>query len=163
MESRAPQVNFTEKFKTYFDRSVAQQAAKPLADSAEIEFRISGSDDKPLEIFTFTKSQGRIQVNTGPARDPQVAFTLTPAAAEQILSDPSEDVGSIGVAILKLVVSPDANRRVSVSVKVGFLTLFNKGYFGVVTAGGGAFASFLASRGLNGMGAIKAALKKLKG
>ena len=50
-----------------------------------------------------------------------------------------------------------------VEFKAGFLTLFTKGYFGIITAGGSSFSGHLASLGLNGMGAIKAALKKVKG
>ena len=53
-------------------------------------------------------------------------------------------------------------KKVSVKFKAGFLTLFSKGYLGILTAGGSQFASFLASKGLNGMGAIKEALKKMK-
>src|SRR6267142_638065 len=50
--------------------------------------------------------------------------------------------------------STDANKRIAIQLKAGFLTLFSKGYFGVVTAGGAQFASFLATRGLSGMSAI---------
>jgi hypothetical protein len=154
---------YTDRFAAYFDRPVAQKAAQSLADGVEIEFRVAGSDGSALETFTFTRTGGRNQLVRAGARDPQLVFTLTPAAADQILDDPSEEVGAIGVAIARLIVSADANRRVKLSLKAGFLTLFSKGYLGVVTAGGASFASFLASRGLNGIGGIKSALKNLKG
>jgi hypothetical protein len=151
---------YLERFSTYFAREVAEKAASPLAKSAEIEFR-AGDPENP-EIFTFHRQDGKNGVRPGPASDPQVVFTMTPQAAETILSDPASEIGAIGIGILKLVVSADPSRRVSVKLKAGFLTLWNKGYFGVITAGGAPFASFLASKGLSGLNAIKEALKHLR-
>jgi hypothetical protein len=153
---------FLQRFQEYFARPVAETAAKSLADGAEIQIHIRESSGEIQETFTFTREGKKNKVITGPAASPQLSFFMTPSAAEQVLSDPSEDIGAIGVGILKLIVSTDANKKVSVKFHAGFLTLFNKGYFGVLTAGGSQFAAFLAARGLNGMGAIKAALGKMK-
>ena len=160
---------YTEKFSAYFDREVSRKAAHSLNDGAEMEFHVVDFDEqgnplpKPIEVFTFTKQNKHNKVLFGPAASPQLKFQITPRAAEVILADTSEEVGQIGVNILKLVVSPLKEQRVKVEFKAGFLTLFTKGYLGIVTAGGSSFSTFLASRGLNGMGAIKAALKKMKG
>lgn len=165
MESQTPSTqaqSFFPRFEKYFQKPVAQQAAHSLADGAEMEFQVATSDGKVLERFTFTREGGRNKLVPSPARSPQLLFTLTPPAAGAILDDPAEDIGPIGVNIAKLIVSTDANRRVSIQFKAGFFSLFQKGYFGVITAGGSQFASYLASRGLSGMGAIKAALKKIK-
>ena len=151
--------SITQRFRSYFDRDLAQKAAKSLSNGVEIEFKITS---EPPETFTFTKTGGKNQIRDGAAEDAQLLFTLSPQAAAEILSDPATDIGEIGVNIMRLVVAGDANRRITVKFRAGFLSLFAKGYLGVVAAGGGAFASYLASRGLSGMGAIKAALKKLK-
>jgi hypothetical protein len=150
----------TERFSSYFDREVAQEAAKSLGNGAEIEFRIPTSGETPEETFTFTKKAGKNAVVPGPASNPQLVFVIPSASAQEILDFESDEIGPIGVQIAKLVVSPDANRRVSIQFKAGFFTLFSKGYLGVVTAGGAQFASFLASRGLNGIAAIKSLLGK---
>jgi hypothetical protein len=149
-------LSFHERFSEYFDRSVAQKAAKPLSDGVEIEFRVAE------ETFTFTRETGCNKIKAGTAKDPQLLFALTPAAAEAILTDSSEDIGTIGVNILKLIVSQDDSRKVTIWFKAGFLTLFSRGYLGVLATGGSQFAAFLASRGLNGLGAIKAAINKMK-
>jgi hypothetical protein len=151
------QDTYASRFSKYFDRDVAQKAARSLSNGAEIEFHIHPTQ----EVFTFTKEKGKNTILERPASDPQLVFQVTAAAADAILSDESEDIGEIGVKIMKLVVSQDPDKKVSLQLKAGFLSLFSKGYFGIVTSGGSAFASFLASRGLNGMGAIKAAIKKL--
>lgn len=154
---------YTERFQAYFEREVSQKAAATLADGAEIEFQILESgNEPPHETFTFTRTEKRNRIMGASAKDPQVVFRMTPKAAEGVLSDSSDDIGAIGVGIVKRVVSSDPADRIQIRIKAGFLTLFSKGYFGVITAGGGAFAAFLASRGLNGLGAIKAALKKAK-
>lgn len=147
-------MSFTERFTSYFNRDVAKLAAKSIGNDAEIEIRVGD------EALTFTKKSGENTVLPGPARDPQLVFTLAPRAAEAILSHPSDDIADIGVQIAKLVISKDPEQRVSVQFKAGFLTLFTKGYFGVLTVGGARFASFLASQGLSGITAIKAFLAK---
>lgn len=155
--------SYSERFSTYFAREVAQKAAHSLSNGVEMEFRIQGSDGKTAEEFTFTKAGGKNQINSGKASSPQLIFTLTQQAADQILADTSDDIGAIGVNIAKLILSPNANARVNIKFEAGFLSLFSKGYFGVITAGGTAFASYLASKGLNGVSAIKAVLSKKKG
>jgi hypothetical protein len=114
------------------------------------------------ETFTFTKEGGKNAIKPAAARDPQLIFTLSPAAADAILADPSDDIGAIGVHIAKMIVAKNSDRSVSIKFKAGFLSLFSKGYLGVLTAGGSQFASFLASKGLNGMSAVKDVLKKMK-
>jgi hypothetical protein len=156
------QAAWSERFATYFDRPVAQQAAKSISNGAEMKIVIQESSGTVVEAFTFTRADGKNQVLPSEPKSPQLTFTLTPQAAEEILAEPSDEIATIGINIMKLVASTDANRRVRMSFQAGFLTLFTKGYLGVLAAGGGAFASYLASRGLGGIGAIKAALKKMQ-
>lgn len=150
------QSDYTKRFTSYFDRAVAQKAAEPLSNGVEIEFHVGEN-----ETFTFTRAAGKNCVLPNSASNPHFIFTLTPGAADAILADTATDIGTIGVNILRLAVSQDPNKKVSIRLKAGFLKLFSNGYFGLVTAGGAQLTSFLASRGLGGMGAIKAALKKL--
>jgi hypothetical protein len=147
---------YADRFSQYFDREVAQKAAKSLTDGAEMQFQVGS------EVFTFTKVSGKNAIKPEAARDPQLIFTLTPGAADAILADPAEEIGQIGVNIAKMIAHHDADKKVSVKFKAGFLTLFAKGYLGIVTAGGSQLASFMASKGLNGISGIKDALKKMK-
>ena len=101
--------SYTERFGSYFAREVAQKAAKSISDGAEMEFQTSG------ETFTFTKEGGKNAVKPTAARAPQLTFTLTPAAADAILADTSEDIGAIGVDIAKMVVAQDPSKKVRLS------------------------------------------------
>src|SRR5688572_4806757 len=109
-----------DRITAYFDRNVAQQAAKSLSDAAEVEIRITTPEEKVLETVTFTKRNGKNTVLPNPAKDPQLVFTVTHQAIEDILADPSEDIGSIGVNIMKMMTKSDANRRVSMKITAGF-------------------------------------------
>lgn len=155
MSEAAP---FTERFRTYFEREVAQMAAKSISNGAEMEIQVG------TETFTFTKQGGKNAIIPGSATSPQLIFKLSPKAAEGILAFPSNDIGEIGVHIAKMVIasSKDPEVKVHVQFKAGFLSLFTKGYFGVVATGGAHFASFLASQGLNGIAGIKSFLGKIK-
>ena len=158
----------TDRFSSYFGGSVAQDAAKSIANGAEIEFQVQGPSGQVSETFTFTKKVGKNAVVPGPARDPQLLFTMNEQAASGILEFQSELIGEIGVHIAKMLftskmkTAAEPGERLEIHFKAGVLTLFSKGYFGVLTHGGAQFASFLASQGLNGIGAIKSVLSKRK-
>src|SRR4051812_32286891 len=96
---------YTGKFIEYFGRNVAERAAKSLSDGAEIEIHVGD------ELFTFTRVSGRNQVRPAGAKDPQLIFIIPPLAADTILAETSDDIGAIGVGIMKLVVSNDADRH----------------------------------------------------
>ncbi len=152
--------SYASRFAEYFRRPVALSAAKPLSRKAQIQLRIVGSGSE--EAFYFAKSSDQGEILPGNAPDADVEFRMTARAADEILTDPSEEIGAIGVRIAKLIASPDADRKIHVRLKAGFLTLFNKGYLGVVSAGGAQFAGFLASKGLGGLSAIKDTIAKLR-
>ncbi len=148
-----------QRLSAYFSRPVAEKGAKSLSSKAQIEIRVTGAE--PTAV-TLARQDKRNVIIEGPARDPDLIFTLSERALAQVLADPTEDLGELGVNLLKLVMSHDPELKMSMQVKAGFLGLFSKGYFGVLAAGGGPLASYLASKGFNGIDAIKAALKKRK-
>lgn len=147
---------FASRFQDYFQRPIAQEAASSLSDGIQVEIRVD------TEIFVLTRKNGSNTVETGASMSPDLVFSLTPAAAEKVLTGPSENIGEIGVHIARLVFSQDPAERIAFHIRAGFLTLFSRGYFGVIPKGGTAFAGFLASKGLSGMSAIKAAIKNAK-
>ncbi len=147
---------WSERFQTYFSQEVAQKAAHSLSDGAEIELHVD------TEVFTFTKVDGKNQVIKTPSKDAQIVFIIPPAAAVEILSHSSDKIAEIGIGISKLIVSQDPTKRIQVRFRSGFFTLFSMGYLGVLKTGGSEMATFLASKGLSGVDAIKAILKKQK-
>src|SRR6185437_10529280 len=108
-------MTLTERFASFFDREVAQNAAKSISNGSEMEFRT------PAETFTFTRSDGKNAIVPGPAKSPQLVFTMTEKAALGILDYPSNDIGEIGVHIAKMVISTDPDVKISIQFKAGFL------------------------------------------
>ena len=160
----------SQQFQEYLTQPIAEQAAKSLADGVQIEFCIMtpknpsllNEPEQIVEVFTFTKKGRKNQILFQAAEHPELVFTLTPNAATEILKNPSKDIGEIGVSIAKLIISKDENTKISIKLRSGMLGLFTKGYLGVITSGGVSFASFLATRGLSGMSAIKDAIGRMK-
>ena len=151
-------LSFEKRFSTFFERPVAERAAAPLSVGAEIELKIGEE-----ETFTFTRVGGKNGIRSGAARSPQVTFRLTAPAAERVLSIQSDDIGEIGVEIARMILSPEPGAKVGIQIHAGLFSLVTMGYLGVIAAGGASFASYLASKGINGASAIKAALGKKKG
>lgn len=152
---------YQTRFESYFSKPVAEEAARSLSKGSEIEFQIT-SADSAKEIFTFQRQDKKNHIKAGPASSPQIRFILTCDAADQILEFKSDNVGEIGIHILKIFFSesPSDKKPMRFEIESGFLGLLSKGYLGVLAQGGAAFAGFLASKGLGGMSAIKAALAK---
>jgi hypothetical protein len=145
---------WSERFETYFSQEVAQRAAESLSNGIEIQLEVDG------EFLTFTKADGKNQIIEGKSKSPQLEFIIPRMAAETILNSPAQKVGEIGVEICKLIVSQDPTQRIQVKFKCGFFTLFSMGYLGVLKTGGAELATFLASKGLGGIDAIKKVLNK---
>ncbi len=158
------EITFASRFSAYFQTDVAKAAAAPLSNGVEIELRVQAPENSgPLEVFVFTRKLGQNTIEIRAASKPQIAFTLSPASAEKILDHHSDDIAEMGIFLLHLLTASDANERISFKMKAGFFTLFGLGYFGVIKLGGASFASVLASKGISGIHAIKALLKKATG
>ncbi len=148
------------RLSAFLTRPVAERAASPLKEEAEIGFAIlSGITRTPC---TFKRVSGKNQVTETPSSRPDLTFEIPEAALAELEKITSEDVGEIGIEIGKLIVASDPKLRIHVRLETGFLTLWNRGYLGVMTGGGAAFASFLASKGLNGLDGIKSVIQKLR-
>ena len=153
---------FADRFKTYFTRTAPLQATSHLGEGAEVEFRVQETGDKAKEVFCLLKHNKVNEVRPGPGDAPHIVMTFTPQAAVEILANPSENVGEIGIQFASLIASQDPKRKISIQFKAGFLTLLSKGFIGVLSSGGKVFAHHLTTRGLSGMGALKTLISKFK-
>ena len=113
MEQTGKIAGYTERFSEYFDRDIAQHAAKSISDKSEIELQITANDSVAAESFTFMKEGGKNRIHSRPAADPHIVFKLTPAAADEILDNASTEIGPIGVNIMKLIISRDPSKKIS--------------------------------------------------
>lgn len=77
-----------------------------------------------------------------------------------LADQPDVGIASFGIAIFERIFAKEEAEKIRFRVDAGFLTLWSKGYFSVLKAGGPEVASYLARFGLNGLSAIKEVLKK---
>jgi hypothetical protein len=147
-----------ETLKSIFSRPVCQRATQPLKVGVEIAVILPGG--KPTRLRRT--AEGTVTEDC-PASAADMTFDVPTAALQKLESLSTEDIGEIGVEILKLMASQDANTRIKARVHIGAFTLFTNGYLGILPLGGPTVMKFLGTKGLTSLGKIKDALSKLKG
>ena len=145
------------KIRSLFDRGVCARGMKPLKDGIEIALII---DDKgPI---TLTKQGGKPSIVGKTPYSADLTFWIPAKALDELLSQSTEDVGEIGVAILKLMAHTDPEIKIRCKVHVGLFEFLRSGYLGVLPLGGTTVMKYLASRGFDGIGKIREAISKLR-
>lgn len=146
-----------ESLAAFFRRDVCQRATKPLRDGIVIAVAVDG--EAPLSL---TKMGGRMEVTMEKPAKPDMSFSLTAKGLEQLSSLQTEDIGEIGVGILKLMAHSDPAYRMTAKVHIGMFDLLRHGYLGVLPLGGPTVMKFLGAKGFGSIGKIKDALSRLR-
>lgn len=147
-----------EQFKDFSKRHVFTTATNPLKDGIEIAIFIDEA-----ESITLTKRNKLIEVLEISPKAPEISFWISSKAVEQIHKHPSEDVGDIGIELIKLMAKSEVDLYLRCKIHAGLITLTMKGYLGVIPLGGSKLMKFLATKGFSGMGRIKQAIDNLRG
>ena len=141
----------------FFSRDVCIRGTKPLRD--RIEIAIFVDDRGPL---TLTKEGGAPKVIQSAPHSADLTFWVPLSALKEIDANKTNDLGELGVAILKLMTHSDPNTRIKAKVHIGLFEFLRGGYLGVLPLGGTTVMKYLASHGLTGIGKIKDAIAKLR-
>lgn len=151
-----------DELRAFFETGeLARKAADSIRNGREIALVIQSPDR--AQSYTFTKEGGRNVLRDGAPAHPDLTFTLPEAAMRDLVTRKFENVGQVGLHIFEKILSNDPQWKIRVKLEIGVLSLITGGYLGVLAAGGGEVAKFLASRGLGSMGKIKDAISKLRG
>lgn len=146
-----------EQLAELFSRDVCTRATKPLRNGVQIAVTIGKEGP-----FNLHKDGDKMAVSAEAPASPDMTFHLPERALNELASVHTEDIGEVGVAILKLMAHGDPKMRMSAKVHIGAFTLLRNGYLGVLPLGGPGVMKFLASKGLTNIGKIKDALGRLK-
>lgn len=146
-----------EILKDIFMRDVCQRATKPLRNGAQIAVQLGAVAAR------LRKTGEGLVVEDQAAEKPDMSFTVPTAALQHLQAQTTQDIGEVGVEILKLMASSDESRKIRAKVHIGAFSLFTQGYLTVLPLGGPAVMKFLGTKGLTNIGKIKEALSKLKG
>lgn len=145
-----------EALKKFFGREVCQKATKPLSTGAEMAVEIGDAH------CTLRREKEALIVVNSPCAKPDLSFNLSLEALRALDAEPTEDVGEMGVVLLKQMVNATPEMRMGAKVHIGVFDLLRKGYLSVLPLGGPAVMKFMASKGLTSMGKIKEAVQKMK-
>lgn len=141
--------------KNYFEaRPAARQALSALREGVEISVIIGGVIDCAL-----FQQNGQPIVEKRVANAPDVVFKIRPETVYVLNNQPSEDIGDVGVAILKEMLAGN----VSVSVPGSIFNIIKNGYLEIIRRGGARVSTFLATRGFSSVTKIIGLVKKIKG
>lgn len=151
-----PESQFAQ-VKTLFEKAVYKRGIKPLKKGIEIAIFVD--DNGPI---TLTQQDGEPKVLATPPYSADLTFWVPGQALESLSEESSEDVGEVGVALLKLMAHPDPLCKIRAKVHVGFFEFLRGGYLGVLSLGGTTVMKYLASKGLDGIGKIREAISKLR-
>jgi hypothetical protein len=142
-----------EELKDFFEnREVSRLASNPLAQRVEIGIILN-------ERFncTFFKDGDKARFEAREAKKPDVIFYMKPEAVKSLVESKSEDIGELGILVVKNYLAGS----IRLKVKGSMISLLTNGYLGVIKAGGMSFAKFLASHGVSGLGRIKEIIQTL--
>jgi len=145
------------ELKKFFDKPVSQTGTKPLKNAIEVAIYIEG--EGPV---TLTKKDGVAIILAQAPTAPDMTFWVSMKALQELNEIQTQDVGDIGVGILKLMAHGDPGFKIKAKVHIGLFTLLRNGYLNVLPLGGPAVMKFLATKGFTGIGKIKEAISHLK-
>ena len=146
------------RLQEFFSRDVSTRATKPLKDNIEIALHLDS-----LTPVCLTKTDGKLLLKESVAKSPDMSFWVSSAAINQLCDFQTEDIGEIGIQIIKLMLTENTDIRLKVKVHIGSIALFTHGYLGVLPLGGATVMKFLASKGFSNIGKIKDAISKVRG
>lgn len=137
--------------KTFFEsRKAAQQSLLAIKEGVEIGLIIGGS----IECVLFRRGRMPV-VEKRAALNPDVVFHILPESVLTLSSITSDEIGDIGVNVLKEVLAG----HIQIKIPGRLWNLLNRGYIDMIRSGGAPVMSFLAQ---NGFASITKILSKIK-
>jgi hypothetical protein len=143
-----------EKLKKYLEsRPASQKALVHLKKGVEISVVIGHQ----IECALFNDG-GRPHLEMRKAKNHDVVFYIKPETVEVLAQHPGDDVGELGIAVLKEYLAGG----VRISVVGSVFGIMKNGYLNIIKEGGVTFTKFLATYGLTNVTKILSVIKNLR-
>ena len=97
-------------------------------------------------------------VEERPATNPDVVFHIRPEALEVIATKTKDEIGDVGVNVLKEILAGS----IQVKVPGKILNLMSRGYLDMLRSGGAPVMTLLARNGLASVTKIMSSIRKMK-
>ena len=106
----------------------------------------------------LTLAEGKPHLERRSARSPDVVFSIRPETVDLLSERTKDDIGDIGVNVLKEMVAGN----VSVRVEANVLDLLRRGYLRLVNVAGPAVTEFVGRHGMSNVSDIVNTIKKMR-
>lgn len=156
MSETLPEEALLVRLNQLFSKPVFQQGTKPFSKGVELALKIETA------TVRLVREDSGMKVLPGPAKQPDMTFTLPQNAIGTLESLGTTDIGEMGIEIIKLMMHNDPTYRINAKVHIGGFDLLRNGYFSVLAGGGPTVMRYLATKGFSSLGKIKAAISRLK-
>ena len=143
-----------DTLRSYFeDKSAPRRALGGLRAGVEIGVTIGSTVDCAL-----LQQNGQPKVERRKATNPDFVFAIRPETVYVLAKHPSDEVGEVGVAVLKEMLAGNVSVRFTGSL----MSVLSNGYLEVIKRGGSKFAASLAAHGLNSASRVTAAIRRMR-
>jgi hypothetical protein len=143
-----------EKLKKYLEsRAAAQKAIQHLKPGVDIGIVVGHQ----IQCALFNDG-GQARLEMRQAKNQDVIFYLKPESIDILIQNPGEDVGELGIAVLKEILAGGIRIQVVGSI----FSIMRNGYLNIIKEGGVTFAKFLANYGLTNVTKILSVIKSLR-
>lgn len=146
-----------QHLQTFLSRDVCKKGTAPLHQGVQLAIFVG--EHGP---FTIEKAEDQAICRSDAPTAPEMTIHVPAKAFEQLCRSDTQEVGEVGVEIIKLMLHSDPNFRIRAKVHIGLFGLLTNGYLAILPLGGGAVMKFLASSGLTSMEKIKTAIERFK-
>lgn len=114
-------------------------------------------------VLTLRRTKTQLEVVTETTTKPDLSFKIPLKSLQTLATETSDDIGEVGIELLKLLAAPQAEDRMEAKVHIGPMELFLRGYLGVLPLGGPSVMKFLANKGFSSISKIKEGLSRFRG
>lgn len=149
----SPGASFEKLKKFLEEKPASRKAIKNLKSGVEIGVVIGHQ----MECAYFKKDDAPC-FELRAAQNPDVIFTIKPESVDILTQNSGEDVGELGIAVLKEYMSGGVRIRAPGSI----WNISTNGYLGIIKEGGSTFMKFLTQHGVASIGKILSIIKDLK-
>ncbi|MCB0331723.1 MAG: hypothetical protein KDD70_18765 [Bdellovibrionales bacterium] len=157
--SKGEEAGFEQRLNAFLSSPLASKASRGMSDRISIALHLEN------ETFFFHKKKGINTLSRVEESRPDVHFWVPKNTARHLLALgelPGTGIGTIGVAIFERIFTADESIKIKFRVDAGFLSLWGKGYFSVLKAGGPEVASYLARFGFDSLSRVREVLKSIR-
>lgn len=115
----------------------------------------------PGQVWHLARHEGRARLAPGPAADPDLVFLFTPVAVSR-LAGVDGAIGDFAVELFRLLSETHPDLRVRLRVAASFTRLVQRGYLGLLAAGGWSVLAFGATRGVRTLAQLRSLVEQVR-